>query len=88
MQYRGIQYSKKTWFTWNGKQAFGFECKDARLFNDFEIISITRKSEKDLHEEIDKYLDTREAKLLIQELGRQGKQEYYRATYPGRYTGD
>ena len=88
MEYRGIKYSRKTWFTWNGKQAFGFECKDQRLFNDLEVISITRKSEKDLLTVIDEYLDARKEKLLIQELIRQGKQEYYEATYPGRYTGD
>jgi hypothetical protein len=88
MKYRGIKYNTRTWFTYDGKQASSYECKDKRLFKDLEVVSISHKKEKDLLSKIDEYLDQREAKLLIEELGRQGKQEYYEATYPGRYTGD
>ena len=83
--YRDIPYEYNEWTTWNGKQASGYSC-DYFNFHPYHIMSFSTKTEAEMHERIDDYLDNRATYEYKRKLSDASAADYYTDTT--RYQGD
>ena len=88
--YRDTPYEYQEWTTYNGKQATGFHCNDKTLLQHVNVVSFGARTEAEMHEYIDDYLDNVEYYKKLQRLHDAGCAAYYaeKAKTPGAYTGD
>ena len=80
-KYRDTEYKYSEWVTWDGREASGFSCEDKVLLFGLDQIRITARTEKEMFEKIDDYIDNRLHKLQMQDVGRRAKSEFYEARF-------
>ena len=77
LAYKGVKYSFKQWFTYNGKMASGYSCEDRSLLRELTQQSITAKSHKDMIDLIDFYIEAYSDLLYTQELSTEAAGDWY-----------
>ena len=85
--HRGIQYHKKEWTTWNGKQASGYGCEHFN-FAPYHVSYLPAQTENEMKARIDELIDNHDKYVEQRRLHDAGCAEYYASKKPGDYTGD
>lgn len=80
-KYRSTEYKYSEWVTWDGREASGFSCEDKVLLFGLDQIRITARTEKEMFDKIDDYIDNRLHKLEMQDLSRRAKSEFYETKF-------
>lgn len=77
LKYRGVNYEFNQWVTWNGKLASGYSCEDRALLRDLSSQNITSKTNEDMIELIDFYIEAYSDLLYTQEISSMYTQQYF-----------
>lgn len=80
-KYRDAEYTYREWTTWDGREASGFSCEDKGLLFGLDEVRITARTEKEMFEKIDDYIDNRLHKLEMQDLSRRAASEFYETKF-------
>ena len=84
LEHRGVNYCFKQWITYNGQLASGYSCEDRNLLRGLTVESITSKTNEDMIELINFYIETYSDLLYTQELGVNAARAWYEM-YPNDY---
>jgi hypothetical protein len=86
MIYRDVLYTFHEWKTWNGKQAEGWKCDDKELLKYVDTSSFGTKTQDQMFERIDDYIDNKARHIKMKELNQKACAEFY--DKPTNYKGD
>lgn len=85
MEYRDITYDYELWTTYSGKEADCYSCSDKRLLEGLSFKYISSKTEDEMKQQIDNYIDLRPTLLKAVEKERVAVQDFYEKL---KYKGD
>ena len=77
MEYRDIKYTYDQWTTYSGNEADGYSCSDKRLLDGLSFKMISSKTEREMKQQIDNYINLRPTLLKAVELERKATQSFY-----------
>jgi len=84
LKHRGVNYCFKQWVTYNGKLASGYSCEDRNLLRSLTVQSITAKTNEEMIDLIDFYIEAYSDLLYTQELSVNAVRSWFE-TYPNDY---
>ena len=85
MEYRDIKYTYDQWTTYSGNEADGYSCSDKRLLDGLSFKMISSKTEREMKQQIDNYINLRPTLLKAVEKERVAVQDFYKKL---KYKGD
>ena len=77
MEYRDIKYVYNRWTTYSGDEADCYSCSDKRLLDGLGFKMISSKTEREMKQQIDNYINLRPTLLKAVELERKATQSFY-----------
>ena len=78
MLYRDTEYTYIEWTTYNGKKASGFQCTDKELLKHVNVVSFGTRTQDEMFEKINDYLDNSERHIMLRELNDRACAEFYK----------
>ena len=78
MIYRDTEYTYSEWTTYNGAKASGFKCNDKELLKHVNTVSFGTRTQDEMFEKINDYLDNSEHHIMLRELNDLACAEFYR----------
>jgi hypothetical protein len=75
--YKGVKYEYEKWKTFDGEQASAFYCRDKDLLKEYQTVQFGAKTQEEMHEKIDYYLENVEKQKARRELNMKAAQEFY-----------
>ena len=76
-KYRNSEYFHKEWIAYNGNHCSAYTCNDVDLLRGYNTVSFPAKTEAEMKEKIDHYIDNRSDILKGLELERKAAAVFY-----------
>ena len=77
MIYRDTEYTYSEWTTYNGKKASCFQCADKELLKHVNTVSFGTRTQDEMFEKINDYLDNSERHIMLRELNDRACADFY-----------